>query len=168
MALSDIPRFGAEGVIASIQPTHATSDMPWAEQRVGPERIRGAYAWRQLKRGGARLTGGSDFPVESENPLLGFYAAITRQDPGGKPPGGWRPEERLTRPEALALFTTDAAWASFEEDRRGVIAAGRDADFTILSGDPMSVPAEKIPSLRTVATIVGGRVVAGSLSGAAP
>ncbi len=166
VAPSDIPRFGAEGVIASIQPTHATSDMPWAERRVGPERIRGAYAWRSLKNGGAKLAGGSDFPVESENPLLGFYAAITRRDPAGQPPGGWRPEERLNRSEALALFTTDAAWAAFEENRRGVIAAGADGDFTVFSGDPMAVEPEKIPSLRAVATIVGGRVVAGSRGGA--
>src|SRR5207245_1278860 len=81
--------------------------------------IRGAYAWRRLKDGGARLAGGSDFPVESENPLHGFFAAVTRQDLAGNPPGGWRPEEKLTRREALALFTSDAAWAAFEADRRG-------------------------------------------------
>jgi predicted amidohydrolase YtcJ len=95
IALVDFPRFAAEGVIASMQPTHATSDMPWAELRVGPERIRGAYAWQSLKRAGARLAGGSDFPVESENPLLGFYAAVTRQDPSGRPARGGRPPERL-------------------------------------------------------------------------
>ena len=109
-ASSTFPRFAAEGVIASMQPTHATSDMPWAEQRVGPERIRGAYAWQSLKKAGARLAGGSDFPVESENPLLGFYAAVTRQDPSGQPPGGWRPQERLSR----------AGGARALHDRRGL------------------------------------------------
>jgi predicted amidohydrolase YtcJ len=168
VALSDIPRFGSEGVIASIQPTHATSDMPWAEQRVGPERIRGAYAWQRLKKSGARLAGGSDFPVESEKPVEGFYAAITRQDPDGKPEGGWRPEERLTRAEALALFTTEAAWAAFEEERRGKIVPGFDADFTVLPEDPMAVSLARIRNLSIVATIVGGEIVAGSIRGAVP
>jgi hypothetical protein len=159
VALSDIPRFAKDGVIASIQPTHATSDMPWAEKRVGPKRIEGAYAWRRLKAAGARLTGGSDFPVESENPLLGFYAAVTRQDASGNPRGGWRPEERLTRPEALALFTTDAAYAAFEEERRGRIAPGYDADLTVLASDPMTAAPLEIPSIRPALVIVGGRIV---------
>jgi predicted amidohydrolase YtcJ len=158
---ADIPRFGREGVIASIQPTHATSDMPWAEKRVGPERIAGAYAWRSLKKAGARLAGGSDFPVESENPLLGFYAAVTRQDLDGRPPGGWRPQERLTRREALALFTSDAAYAAFEEDRRGRIAPGFDADLSVFDRDPMEVPEREIPRISPILTIVGGRVAYG-------
>jgi hypothetical protein len=159
VALSDFPRFARDGVIASIQPTHATSDMPWAEKRVGRKRIEGAYAWRRLVQAGARLAGGSDFPVESENPVLGFYAAVTRQDLAGNPPGGWRPEERLTTREALALFTTDAAYAAFEEDRRGKIAPGYDADLTVLTADPMTVPAREIPAIRPALVIVGGRVV---------
>ena len=158
VALSDIPRFAKDGVIASIQPTHATSDMPWAEKRVGPKRIEGAYAWRRLVKAGVRLAGGSDFPVESENPLLGFYAAVTRQDLSGKPPGGWRPEERLTAREALALFTTDAAYAAFEEDRRGRIAPGYDADLTVLEADPMTASAREIPAIRPALVIVGGRI----------
>ncbi len=162
VALEDIPRFGREGVIASVQPTHATSDMPWAEARVGPERIRGAYAWRSLKNGGARLAGGSDFPVESENPLLGFYAAITRQDLAGQPAGGWRPAERLTRREALALFTSDAAYAAFEEDVRGRIAPGFAADLTVFGADPMTASEKEIPRIATVATVVNGRIVGGS------
>jgi hypothetical protein len=108
------------------------------------------------------MAGGSDFPVESENPVLGFYAAVTRQDLSGQPPGGWRPEERLTRKEALALFTTDAAWAAFEEGRRGLIAEGLDADFTIFPRDPMTIPPAEIPGLRPVFTIVGGQIVAPS------
>ena len=162
IAPEDIPRFASEGVVASIQPTHATSDMPWAQQRLGPDRIRGAYAWRKLKNAGARLAGGSDFPVESENPLLGFYAAITRKDLAGNPPGGWRPEEKLTRAEALALFTSDAAWAGFEESRRGRIAAGFEADLTVLSADPMTAPERDVPAITAVLTLVGGRIAWGS------
>ncbi len=161
LALDDIPRFAREGVIASIQPTHATSDMPWAQERLGSERIAGAYAWRRLKNSGARLAGGSDFPVESENPLLGFYAAVTRQDLDGKPPGGWRPQERLTRKEALALFTSDAAYAAFEEDRRGRIAPGFEADLTVFARDPMTVPEREIPRIPVVLTLVGGKVAYG-------
>jgi predicted amidohydrolase YtcJ len=166
LAAADIPRFGREGVIASMQPTHATSDMPWAEKRVGPERIAGAYAWRKLKKAGAKLAGGSDFPVESENPLLGFYSAVTRQDLDGNPPGGWLPQEKLTRAEALALFTSDAAYAAFEEDRRGKIAPGFEADLTVFPRDPMTVPEKEIPEIAPLMTIVGGRVAWGrGLSG---
>lgn len=161
IAREDIPRFAREGVIASMQPTHATSDMEWAEKRVGPDRIAGAYAWRRLLAAGARLAGGSDFPVESENPLLGFYAAITRQDAAGRPAGGWRPEERLSRAEALALFTSDAAFAAFEEDRRGRIAPGFEADLTVFASDPMRAAASEVPSIRTLMTVVGGRVAHG-------
>jgi predicted amidohydrolase YtcJ len=159
VALEDIPRFGREGVIASVQPTHATSDMPWAEARVGPERIRGAYAWRSLKNGGGRLAGGSDFPVESENPLFGFFAAITRRDLRGEPAGGWRSAETLTRREALALFTSDAAYAAFEENARGRIAPGYAADLTVFRSDPMAAPEKEIPGIATVMTIVNGRIV---------
>jgi predicted amidohydrolase YtcJ len=162
VASEDIPRFGREGVIASVQPTHATSDMPWAEARVGPERIRGAYAWHSLKNGGAHLAGGSDFPVESENPLFGFYAAITRQDLAGRPAGGWRPAERLTRREALALFTSDAAYAAVEAQIRGRIAPGFAADLTVFAADPMTAPEKEIPRIPTVATVVNGRIVGGS------
>jgi len=162
VAPEDIPRFGREGVIASVQPTHATSDMQWAEARVGPDRIRGAYAWRSLKNGGAHLAGGSDFPVESENPLYGFYAAITRQDLAGRPAGGWRPAERLARREALALFTSDAAYAAFEEQTRGRIAPGFAADLTVFGADPMTAPEKEIPRIATVATVVNGRIVGGS------
>ena len=166
LAVEDIPRFARDGIIASVQPTHATSDMPWAEERVGPQRIAGAYAWRQLKKSGARLAGGSDFPVESENPLLGFYAAVTRQDLAGRPPGGWRPQERLTRKEALALFTSDAAYAAFEEDRRGRIAPGYEGDLTVFARDPMAAADKDIASIPVVLTIVGGRVAYGrALSG---
>ncbi len=158
---ADIPRFGKLGVIASIQPTHATSDMGWAEARLGPVRIKGAYAWRSLLASGARLCGGSDFPVEEVSPLLGIYAAVTRQDLSGRPPGGWYPDQRLTRREALGLFTEGAAYAEFAEKQRGEIAPGFDADLTVLDRDIVSdaLPAPEIPKARVVMTIVGGAIV---------
>jgi predicted amidohydrolase YtcJ/acetyl esterase/lipase len=161
LAPPDAERFAKLGVIASVQPTHATSDMPWAESRVGPERIKGAYAWRLLLKSGARLAGGSDFAVESENPLLGIYAAVTRQDLSGQPPDGWRKEEALTRAEALRLFTADNAWAEFAEARRGRIAPGFDADFTVLDRDVFSeeTPASEIPKAHVRMTVVGGEIV---------
>ncbi|HEY6931141.1 MAG TPA: amidohydrolase family protein, partial [Thermoanaerobaculia bacterium] len=108
------------------------------------------------------------FPVESQSPLLGFYAAVTRQDLSGNPAGGWRPQERLSRREALALFTTGAAYAAFEENRRGRIAAGYDADLTVLGKDPMAAPEREIPSIPVVLTITGGKIVHGrGLSGGA-
>lgn len=162
IAPSDFARFAPAGVIASIQPTHATSDMGWALARLGPERLRGAYAWRRLVEAGVRLAGGSDAPVESERPLLGFYAAITRQDLAGNPPGGWEPSQRFSRREALALFTSGAAWAAFEEKSRGRIAPGFEADLTVLAEDPMAAAERRIPDIPIALTVVGGRVVAGT------
>jgi predicted amidohydrolase YtcJ len=156
---ADFPRFEALGILASVQPTHATSDMPWAEARVGPDRIRGAYAWRRLIDAGARLTLGSDFPAESVDPLRGFYAAVTRQDPDGSPPGGWRAEERLTREEALRGFTLDAAYAGFMEDEVGSLEVGKRADFVMLSRDIMRVPAPEILQTRVLATYFDGEAV---------
>jgi predicted amidohydrolase YtcJ len=159
VALEDIPRFADLGVIASYQPTHATSDMYWAEDRVGPERIRGAYAWWQMRKTGARLACGSDFPVESPNPFFGIYAAVTRQDQEGWPEGGWRPEERMTREEALACFTRDAAWAAGMEDEVGTLAVGKRADFVIVDRDPLTVPAEELWSTRVLRTVIDGETV---------
>ena len=159
VALDDIPRFAALGVIASVQPTHATSDMPWAEDRVGPARVRGAYAWRRLLDAGARLALGSDFPVERVDPLLGFYAAVTRQDAEGRPPGGWYPDQRLTREEALRGFTLDAAYAAFMEDEVGSLEPGKWADFAVLSADVMTIPAPEILDTEVVATYLGGEKV---------
>jgi hypothetical protein len=157
----DAERFSKLGAIASVQPTHATSDMPWAETRIGKGRIEGSYAWRTLVKAGARLAGGSDFPVESENPLLGIYAAVTRQDLSGHPPGGWRKEQALTRAEALRLFTADNAYAEFAETRRGRIAPGYDADFTVLDRDIVSekTPDAEIPKAKVRMTVVGGEIV---------
>jgi hypothetical protein len=156
---ADIPRFAKLGVIASMQPTHCTSDMRWAEDRVGKERVKGCYAWRSLLDAGARLAGGSDFPVESENPLLGFIAAVTRQDEKGMPEGGWLPAQRLTREEALRLFTLDAAYAAFEEQVRGTLSVGKYADFVILSGDLMKVADADLWNLRVERTVIGGETV---------
>ncbi|CAE6479302.1 unnamed protein product [Rhizoctonia solani] len=163
---NDLKRMGQLGIIASVQPTHATSDMGYAETRLGPERIKGAYAWRTLIENGAIVTTGSDFPVEGINPLLGFYAAITRLAPDGTSPhgpGGWYPEQRMTRHEALRGMTSHAAYASFQENKVGRIARGLRADVTILSRDIMTVRADEILGTGVVATLIDGRVVYGKL-----
>lgn len=156
VAPEDFPRFASIGVIASVQPIHATSDMGWAEDRVGSARVRGAYAWRTLVESGARLALGSDFPVEPVNPLLGFHAAVTRQDASGEPPDGWFPEQALTREEALRGFTLDAAYAGFMEDEVGSLEPGKRADFVVLDRDIMTVPPEQILAAQVVATYLGG------------
>jgi predicted amidohydrolase YtcJ len=155
----DIPRFAKLGVIASMQPTHATSDMPWAEKRVGPERIKGAYAWRSVKDSGAHLPLSSDFPGETLNPFYGIYAAITRQDPQGHPPGGWHSEQKLTLEEALRGYTTEAAYAEFEEKDKSEIEKGKLADLTVIAQDITKIPPQEILSIRVLKTIVGGKVV---------
>ncbi len=159
VAPSDFARVAHDGIIASMQPTHATSDMGWAEARVGPERIRGAYAWRTVLKSGGRLAFGSDFPVEDVNPWFGIYSAVTRQDHEGNPPGGWYPDQRLTLPEAIRGFTIDAAFAAFEEGSRGTIEPGKLADFTIVEGDLYSTPASALWRTQVRYTIVGGEVV---------
>ena len=159
LAPEDIPRFAKLGVIASMQPTHATSDMPWAEKRVGPDRIKGAYAWRSVKDSGARLPLSSDFPGETLNPFYGIYAAITRQDTQGNPPGGWHPEQKLTLEEALRGYTVEAAYAEFEENAKGSIEKGKLADLTVIAQDIIKIPRPEILSIRVLKTFVGGRVV---------
>ncbi len=159
VALDDIPRFARMGVIASMQPTHATSDMPWAEDRVGPDRVLGAYAWQRFLHSGARLALGSDFPVESVDPRLGLYAAVTRQDREGQPPGGWQPEQRLSAAEAVRGFTADAAYAGRDEDQVGQLRAGLRADFVILDEDPLSVPSASLDDLHIRSTWVDGKPV---------
>ena len=156
---ADIPRFAALGVVASVQPTHATSDKAMAGARVGEARLAGAYAWRALLDSGARMAFGSDFPVEPAEPLFGLHAAITRQDRDGQPPGGWRADQKVTRAEALAGFTSWAAWAGHAETRVGRLAPGFWADFVLLDGDPMDAPAEEIWRIGVVETWVGGRRV---------
>ncbi len=161
IAPGDFERFAKLGIIASVEPTHATSDWIWAEARLGKDRVKGAYAWRTLLKAGVRLAGGSDFPVESEDPLLGVYAAVTRQETTGQPPGGWRPEEGLGRAEALRLYTSDNAYAEFAEKSRGRIEAGYDADFTVLDREIFApgTPAAEILKAKVVMTVVGAEIV---------
>ncbi|WP_437998125.1 amidohydrolase [Sorangium sp. So ce185] len=152
----DLPRFAALGAIASVQPTHATSDMPWAPARLGARRLKGAYAFRSLLASGARVVFGSDFPVEEPSPLLGIYAAVTRQDLSGQPPGGWMPEERLGLDEALLAFTAAPAYAAWTEGQRGRIAEGFVADLTVLGRDLS--PDRSLVDTPIDMVVVGGRV----------
>ncbi|WP_257385925.1 amidohydrolase [Tahibacter caeni] len=158
---ADIARFAQLRVIASMQPTHATSDMPWAQARLGRERLAGAYAWRRFVDAGVPLALGSDFPVEQVSPLLGLYAAVTRQDLAGKPRQGWLPAQRLSLAEAVRGFSAGAAFAEFAESQLGAIAVGRRADFTVLKDDPFAIPARGIPLDRVEVTVVDGTVVFG-------
>ena len=159
IAIEDIPRFAELGVIASVQPIHATSDMNMAEDRIGSQRIAGGYAWRKLLESGAVLASGSDFPVELSNPFLGLYAAVTRQDRGGMPEGGWYPEESLTRAEALHSFTLAAAFAAHQEDVLGSLEPGKWADFIVVDRDYFECPASEIDDIEVLQTWVGGERV---------
>lgn len=155
---ADIPRFHSLGVIPSMQPTHATSDMAWAGQRLG-ERTRFAYAWRSLLGTGVHIASGSDVPVEDPNPLLGLYAAVTREDTSGNPPGGWHPEQKMTLDEALKSYTTWAAESAFQEQEKGMIVPRAWADLVVLSKDITDTPPGDILSTTVVMTMVGGVIV---------
>ena len=155
----DINQFAKLDVIASIQPTHATSDKNMAEDRLGASRLEGAYAWNTLLRSQARLAGGSDFPVEPANPLYGLHAAVTRTDREGEPLGGWRPEEKLSRAEALSLFTEWAAYAGHEEEFLGRLAPGFAADFVLVKDDFFAQSEQAIWQNEVLATVVAGKVV---------
>jgi predicted amidohydrolase YtcJ len=140
-----------------MQPTHATSDMPWAEARIGPERIQGAYAWRKVLEAGGLIVAGSDFPVEETSPLFGLYAAVTRQDPAGSPAGGWYPAQRMTLDEAIFAFTAAPAVAGFVEEHRGRLVPGFIADVTVF--DRPLVADRGLLDTRVLMTVVGGEVV---------
>ncbi|KAG6895861.1 hypothetical protein C0992_011960 [Termitomyces sp. T32_za158] len=175
MTLEDIQRTGRLSVLTSVQPTHATSDMSYAETRVGPERIKGAYAYQSLLQASPNhvLPLGSDFPVESINPLHGFYAAVTRlrvdpehpDAPGTSPHGscGWYPEQKLTREQALKGMTLDAAYAAFMEKETGSLTPGKKADFVVLNKDIMTIPVSDILTTKVIATVIDGKVVYGNL-----
>jgi predicted amidohydrolase YtcJ len=142
-----------------MQPTHATSDMPWAATRLGPERIKGAYAWQTLMKLGVHFASGSDFPVENPNPIWGFYSAITRQDHAGMPVGGWFPDQCMSREEALATWTRGGAYAAFEEKTKGTLAPGMLADLIFLSADIMQIPESDVWKVRVTRTILNGETV---------
>ena len=159
VSLEDIPRFSSLGVIASMQPTHATSDMRWAQDRLGPSRLAGAYAWRRMVEAGARLALGSDFPVEEVDPVLGLHAAATRQDARGWPEGGWLASQRLSLDEALRGFTLQAAHAGFAETEVGSLEVGKRADFVLLSKPIDGLAPADVLGLRVESTWVDGRRV---------
>ncbi|MBO9664032.1 amidohydrolase [Dokdonella sp.] len=156
---ADIPRFRTLGLIASMQPTHATSDMNMAEDRLGKARMKGAYAWRTFLKQGTVIAAGSDFPVESPNPFYGLYSAVTRQDHDGRPPGGWYPRQDMTLPEALRAFTLDAAYAGHAEKSLGTLEAGKWADFVLIDRDVFKDKPARIWSTVVLETWVGGRRV---------
>ncbi len=157
----DFDLFGKYGIIPSIQAIHATSDMEWAPLRLGAERMKSSYAYQQLLAQNGWLPNGSDFPVESINPLLGFHAAVARQDANGNPPGGFQMENALTRKQALLAMTIWAAKAQFEENEKGSLETGKFADFVVLEKDIMAIPLPEIPSLKVKYTFLGGEKVFG-------
>jgi predicted amidohydrolase YtcJ len=159
VAPADFELFRKYDIIASMQPTHATSDMPWAQARLGPARIRGAYAWQTMLHLGVHIASGSDFPVENPNPIPGFYAAVTRQDKSGNPTNGWFANQRMSRQQALASWTIEGAYAAFEEQKKGSLGPGKVGDLIMLSGDPMTAPAPDILKIRVTMTIAAGRIV---------
>jgi|HubBroStandDraft_6_1064221.scaffolds.fasta_scaffold63538_2 predicted amidohydrolase YtcJ len=159
VALSDIPRFKQLDLIASMQPTHATSDKNMAQDRIGAERLKGAYAWRTFLNQGTKIAGGSDFPVESDNPFFGLFSAVTRTDHDNQPPGGWHPEQAMTLVEALRAFTLDAAYAEHNEQHIGSLEPGKWADFILVDRDLFKIPAQDIWKIKVQQTWVGGQRV---------
>lgn len=159
VALADLPRFKSIGIIPSMQPTHATSDKNMAEQRVGADRIKGAYAWRTFLQQGSRIACGSDFPVESPNPFFGIHAAVTRQDHNGMPVAGWYPEQEMSLKEALRCFTLDAAYAGHQENSIGSLEPGKWADFIVIDRDLFKISPYDIYKTQVLQTWVGGRAV---------
>jgi predicted amidohydrolase YtcJ len=155
----DIPRFAALGVIPSMQASHQTSDMYWAGIRLGETRLRGAYAWRSLLDAGIIIPNGSDFPVEQVNPLISFKASVSRQDARNWPAGGWFPEQRMTRDEALRSMSLWPAYAAFQENELGSLALGKRADFVVLDQDIMRVADSQLLDTQVLSTWVGGKKV---------
>jgi hypothetical protein len=159
ITLDDIPRFAELGIVAAMQATHATSDMNMAEDRIGPERIKGAYAWRSLLDLGVVIANGSDFPVELPDPMYGLYASVTRQSRAGLPEGGWYRNEALSRAETLHSWTWAPAYAANQEDRLGSLETGKWADFIIVDRDFFEIPESEIDDILVLQTWVGGDLV---------
>jgi len=159
VAPEDFARFAELGVIASMQPVHQSTDMRWAEARVGAARSRGAYAWRTMLRLGVPLAFGTDYPVEPVNPLRGLYACVTRELPSAGPPGGWQPQEKISLEECIRPYTAGSAYAQFEEGKKGQIVPGQYADIVVLSADLTRIPAPELLRAKVVQTFVGGRLV---------
>jgi predicted amidohydrolase YtcJ len=158
LAPNDLPRFAKLGVIASMQPSHAISDFFFAARRLGAKRLTGAYAWQSLLKSGAIIAAGSDAPVERGEPMIEFYAAVARKSQEGFSAPDWHPEEAVTREQALKMLTRWPAYAAFQEEEKGSIAAGKLADLTILSDDIMKIPEPDILRTRCLMTVIGGEI----------
>lgn len=159
VAPEDFARFAKLHVIASMQPCHLLDDERWAMDRVGPERAKGAYAWNTMRQHGVRLAFGTDFPVESINPLRGLYACVTRELPTGGPPGGWEPQEKLPMTDCIYDYTAGSAYGEFEEDRKGEIKPGMLADMVVFPVDITQIPPAELLKTSVDVTITGGRIV---------
>jgi predicted amidohydrolase YtcJ len=159
VAASDFPRFAQLRVIASMQPSHESTDMRWAEQRVGPERARGAYAWATMQKFGVRLAFGTDYDVEPVSPFRGLYACVTRELPGGGPQGGWEPQEKISLDDCIRAYTSGSAYGEFMDGKKGELKAGEFADFIVLSSDLTKVQPSEYTKTKVLRTVVGGRTV---------
>jgi predicted amidohydrolase YtcJ len=159
VAASDFPRFARLQVIASMQPSHQTSDMRWAEQRVGPDRVKGAYAWATMQKFGVRLAFGTDYDVEPITPFRGLYACVTRELPTGGPPGGWQPQEKISLDDCIRAYTSGSAYGEFMEGKKGELKAGEFADFIVLSKDLTKADPSEYVNTKVLRTVVGGRTV---------
>src|SRR4029077_12903908 len=159
LASEDLPRFARLHVIASMQPSHETTDMRWAGSRIGPDRAKGAYAWASLEKSGAHLAFGTDYPVEPINPLRGLYACVTRELPDGGPAGGWQPQEKISLDDCIRAYTSGSAYAQFEDGKKGELKVGEYADFIILSQDVTKAAPKDLFNTEVLRTVVGGRTV---------
>ena len=159
VAPADFSRFAQLGVIASMQPSHETTDMRWAEQRVGPERAKGAYAWATMRKYGVRLAFGTDYDVEPISPFRGLYACVTRELPDGGPKGGWEPQEKISLGDCIRAYTSGSAYGEFMEGKKGELKPGEFADFIVLANDLTKIEPRQYPSVKVLRTVVGGRIV---------
>jgi len=159
VAPGDIERFGTLHLVASMQPSHQSNDIRWADQRLGPERLKGAYAWNSIQKAGATLAFGTDYDVEPINPFRGLYACVTRELPEGGPTGGWQPQEKISLDDCIRAYTTGSAYAQFEEGKKGDLKVGKYADFIILSQDLTKATPKEILNTEVLQTVVGGRTV---------